>query len=68
MDKELHDGTVTIRIGKSERAMLDALAARDGLSISGWLRMTIRRNHIEVFGVEATTRTKKVPRSSKQRA
>lgn len=41
---------LTFRIGRSERKMLAALAERDGLSMSDWLRLTIRRSHSEAFG------------------
>lgn len=41
--------TLTIRIAAGEKAMLRALADRDGITVSDWLRLTIRRAYSEAF-------------------
>jgi len=41
---------VTIRTSDEEAAMLYALAERDGVSQSDYLRLFIRRTYAEVFG------------------
>jgi len=50
MTSEPRDGLLTIRIGKTETDMLLALAERDGLTKSDWLRMTIRQRYLDTFG------------------
>lgn len=50
--------TLTIRIAQEEKDMLRAVAERDGLSLSDWLRLTIRRAHADAFGASKPKRTK----------
>jgi uncharacterized protein (DUF1778 family) len=40
----------TMRLAAAEKGMLDALAGREGLNASDFLRVTIRRLHAEAFG------------------
>jgi uncharacterized protein (DUF1778 family) len=42
--------TLTIRIAQTEKDMLQALADKDGLSRSDWLRLTIRRAYADAIG------------------
>lgn len=43
------DRYLTIRASSAEREMVQDLAANDGLTVSDWLRLTIRQRHIEAF-------------------
>lgn len=55
---------LSIRIADEERVMLEALADRDGISASDFVRMFIRRAYAEAFGdkppkVKGSTRAKR---------
>ena len=43
------DKRLSIRIGDEERKMLEALAARDGLTVSDYVRLFARRAYAEAF-------------------
>jgi uncharacterized protein (DUF1778 family) len=43
------DRRLSIRIGDEERKMLDALAKRDGLTVSDYVRLFARRAYAEAF-------------------
>lgn len=47
---EARDERLNLRVGKSEVAMLDALAEVDGLTASDVIRVLIRRTYAERFG------------------
>jgi hypothetical protein len=48
-----------MRLAAAEKGMLDALAGREGLNASDFLRVTIRRLHAEAFGDKAPKKPKK---------
>ena len=49
----------TMRLAEAEREMLEALAARDGLNSSDFLRLTIRRLHSDTFGDKPPKKAKR---------
>jgi hypothetical protein len=46
----------TMRVTPEEKQMITALAERDGLSASDYLRLLVRRTHEAAFGAERTRR------------
>jgi hypothetical protein len=44
------DRRLSIRIADNEWDMLKALAEREGLAVSDYVRLFIRRSHSEAFG------------------
>ena len=44
------DQLFNVRLTSDERAMLTALAERDGVTASDWVRLTVRRAYAEAFG------------------
>jgi uncharacterized protein (DUF1778 family) len=53
------DRNMNLRVSADELAMLRALAERDGLSGSDFLRQYIRRSYVEHFGEKKPTRGRK---------
>lgn len=49
---------LNVRIDDAEAAMLDALADRDGITVSDWVRLAVRRAYRDAFG-EGKPRRKK---------
>jgi len=43
------DKRLSIRIGDEERKMLEALAKRDGLTVSDYVRLSARRAYADAF-------------------
>ena len=41
---------LTVRMAENEVAMLKELADRDGVSVSDYIRLFVRRSHTEAFG------------------
>jgi len=44
---------LNVRMTDEETAMLDAVAERDGQSVSDWIRVTIRQAFRKAFGADA---------------
>lgn len=54
----MHDVTFRLRMTRDERAMLEALAERSGLTASDIVRQLVRREHAAAFA-EAPQRQRK---------
>lgn len=52
------DRRLSIRIAEEEWEMLQALAERDGISSSDYIRLFIRRAHADAFGGEQPKKPK----------
>jgi uncharacterized protein (DUF1778 family) len=44
---------LNVRMADEETAMLDALADRDGQSVSDWIRLVVRTAFRKAFGADA---------------
>jgi hypothetical protein len=53
------DRRLSIRIAEDEWQMLHALAEKEGVSASDYVRLFIRRTHADVFGTTKPRRPKK---------
>jgi uncharacterized protein (DUF1778 family) len=56
VDRDLN---LVVRVSEDERAMLQALAERDGITASDFVRLYIRRAYREAFGEKPAAKTKK---------
>lgn len=43
---------LSMKISAEEAAMLRALAEKDGITVSDWVRLTTRRAYAEAFGTK----------------
>jgi hypothetical protein len=50
MGSSKRDRVLNVRLIESEAAMLAALAEREGMSVSDWVRVTLRVEHALAFG------------------
>ncbi|MBI2393163.1 MAG: hypothetical protein HYV09_26495 [Deltaproteobacteria bacterium] len=56
VDRDLY---LTLRVSEEEREMLRALAERDGVSASDFVRLHIRRTYREAFGDKPAKKSRK---------
>lgn len=50
------DRALTVRMLEAEVGMLAELADRDGVSVSEWIRNTIRKEHVLAFSAKPSKR------------
>ncbi len=59
--------TLNVRMLDDELSMIDAMAEREGISISDWVRQTVRASYRKAFG-ETTASSKTTAKRSPRRA
>ena len=59
MVERRRDKSLAVRMMESELQMLSELAERENVSVSEWLRNTIRKEHLLAFGARPSPKPKK---------